>query len=147
MDNTALNVSYVYYQLLARTVSKLLARTVSKVENTQILDALQGLANKVMYDRDTEQNGGSRLLTMSTVKEAKKDVEAYNRYLPILVPYISTESPVLCDTTYEVASVALETILSFHKDLLFTVKSWPLTIYSVLPVIAAIEIQLTTSYL
>ncbi|GKD43286.1 hypothetical protein Tco_1267931 [Tanacetum coccineum] len=36
-----------------------------------------------------------------------------------------------------------ETILSFHKNLLFGVKSWPLAIYSALPVIAAIELQLT----
>ncbi|GJZ02825.1 hypothetical protein Tco_0520786 [Tanacetum coccineum] len=86
--------------------------------------------SEVMYDRDTEQNRGSRLLTMSTVEEVEKDVEAYNKYLPVLVPYIPKESPVLRDTAYEVAPVALATILSFHKNLLFGVKSWPLAIYS-----------------
>nr|GEV11792.1 vacuolar protein sorting-associated protein 41 homolog [Tanacetum cinerariifolium] len=64
--------------------------------------------------------------------------------LPVLVPYIPTEGLVLRDTAYEVAPVAVATILSFHKDLLFDVKSWPPAIYSALPVIAAIELQLTT---
>nr|GEW39747.1 vacuolar protein sorting-associated protein 41 homolog [Tanacetum cinerariifolium] len=66
--------------------------------------------------------------------------------LPVLVPYIPTEGPVLRDTAYEVAPVAVANFLSFHKDLLFDVKSWPLAIYSALPVIAAIELQITTSY-
>jgi len=45
----------------------------------------------------------------------------------------------------QVALVALATNQSFHKDLLFTVKSWPSVIYSALPVISAIEPQLNTS--
>lgn len=45
----------------------------------------------------------------------------------------------------QVALVALATNPSFHKDLLSTVKSWPPVIYSVLPVISAIEPQLNTS--
>ncbi|PKI63407.1 hypothetical protein CRG98_016212, partial [Punica granatum] len=44
-----------------------------------------------------------------------------------------------------VALVALATNPSFHKELLSTVKSWPSTIYSALPVISAIEPQLNTS--
>lgn len=70
---------------------------------------------------------------------------AHLRQLPVLVPYIPTENPRLRDTAYEVALVALATNSSFHKDLLSTVKSWPSTIYSVLPVISAIEPQLNTS--
>ncbi|KAK1303126.1 hypothetical protein QJS10_CPB11g02298 [Acorus calamus] len=70
---------------------------------------------------------------------------AHLRQLPVLVPYIPTENPRLNDTAYEVALVALATNLSFHKDLLSTVKSWPPVIYSVLPVISAIELQLNTS--
>ncbi|XP_057724785.1 vacuolar protein sorting-associated protein 41 homolog isoform X4 [Arachis stenosperma] len=56
-----------------------------------------------------------------------------------------TENPRLRDTAYEVALVALATNPSYHKDLLFTVKSWPSVIYSALPVISAIEPQLNTS--
>ncbi|KAI7983825.1 hypothetical protein LOK49_LG15G01754 [Camellia lanceoleosa] len=77
------------------------------------------------------------------------------RQLPVLVPYIPTENPRLRDTTYEVlavfvnhlqvALVALTTNPSFHKDLLSTIKSWPPVIYSALPVILAIEPQLSTS--
>ncbi|GJR32413.1 vacuolar protein sorting-associated protein 41 [Tanacetum coccineum] len=70
---------------------------------------------------------------------------AHLRQLPVLVPYIPTENPVLRDTAYEVALVALATIPSSHKDLLSAVKSWPPAIYSALPVIAAIEPQLNTS--
>ncbi|KVH90729.1 hypothetical protein Ccrd_007262 [Cynara cardunculus var. scolymus] len=70
---------------------------------------------------------------------------AHLRQLPVLVPYIPTENPVLRDTAYEVALVALATIPSSHKDLLSAVKSWPPVIYSVVPVIAAIEPQLNTS--
>ncbi|KAJ0714190.1 putative chromatin regulator PHD family [Helianthus annuus] len=70
---------------------------------------------------------------------------AHLRQLPVLVPYIPTENPVLRDTAYEVALVALATIPSSHKDLLTAVKSWPPAIYSALPVIAAIEPQLNTS--
>ncbi|KAF8396489.1 hypothetical protein HHK36_018112 [Tetracentron sinense] len=70
---------------------------------------------------------------------------AHLRQLPVLVPYIPTENPRLRDTAYEVALVALATNPSFHKDLLLTVKSWPPVIYSVLPVISAIEPQLNTS--
>ncbi|XP_042511507.1 vacuolar protein sorting-associated protein 41 homolog isoform X2 [Macadamia integrifolia] len=70
---------------------------------------------------------------------------AHLRQLPVLVPYIPTENPRLRDTAYEVALVALATNLSFHKDLLSTVKSWPPAIYSALPVISAIEPQFNTS--
>ncbi|CAA2955632.1 vacuolar sorting-associated 41 homolog [Olea europaea subsp. europaea] len=70
---------------------------------------------------------------------------AHLRQLPVLVPYMPTENPKLRDTAYEVALVALATNPSFHKDLLSTVKSWPPVIYSVLPVISAIEPQLNTS--
>ncbi|KAK1272690.1 hypothetical protein QJS04_geneDACA019150 [Acorus gramineus] len=70
---------------------------------------------------------------------------AHLHQLPVLVPYIPTENPRLNDTAYEVALVALATNLSFHKDLLSTVKAWPPVIYSVLPVISAIELQLNTS--
>ncbi|KAG6629735.1 vacuolar protein sorting-associated protein 41 homolog isoform X2 [Carya illinoinensis] len=70
---------------------------------------------------------------------------AHLRQLPVLVPYIPTENPKLRDTAYEVALVALATNSSFHEGLLSTVKSWPHVIYSALPVIAAIETQLTTS--
>ncbi|XP_076944530.1 vacuolar protein sorting-associated protein 41 homolog [Bidens hawaiensis] len=72
---------------------------------------------------------------------------AHLRQLPVLVPYIPTENPVLRDTAYEVALVALATIPSSHKDLLSAVKSWPPAIYSALPVIAAIEPQLSTSFM
>ncbi|KAK2984130.1 hypothetical protein RJ640_006283 [Escallonia rubra] len=71
---------------------------------------------------------------------------AHLRQLPVLVPYIPTENPRLRDTAYEVALVALATSPSFHKDLLFTVKSWPPVIYSTLPVISAVEPQLNTSF-
>ncbi|KAK1320882.1 hypothetical protein QJS10_CPA03g02564 [Acorus calamus] len=70
---------------------------------------------------------------------------AHLRQLPVLVPYIPIENPKLNDTAYEVALVALATNPSFHMDLLTTVKSWPPVIYSVLPVISAIEPQLNTS--
>ncbi|KAG2670897.1 hypothetical protein I3760_14G108100 [Carya illinoinensis] len=70
---------------------------------------------------------------------------AHLRQLPVLVPYIPTENPKLRDTAYEVALVALATNSSFHEGLLSTVKSWPHVIYSALPVIAAIETQLSTS--
>ncbi|CAL5419044.1 unnamed protein product [Camellia sinensis] len=65
--------------------------------------------------------------------------------LLVLVPYIPTENPRLCDTAFEVALVALTTNPSFHKDLLSIVKSWPPVIYSALPIISAIEPQLNTS--
>lgn len=45
----------------------------------------------------------------------------------------------------QVALVTLATNPAFHKELLSTVKSWPRVIYSVLPVISAIEPQLNTS--
>ncbi|KAI3679451.1 hypothetical protein L2E82_51362 [Cichorium intybus] len=70
---------------------------------------------------------------------------AHLRQLPVLVPYIPTENPVLRDTAYEVALVALATIPSSHKDLLSAVKTWPPVIYSAVPIIAAIEPQLNTS--
>ncbi|CAH1452513.1 unnamed protein product [Lactuca virosa] len=70
---------------------------------------------------------------------------AHLRQLPVLVPYIPTENPVLRDTAYEVALVALATIPSSHKDLLSAVKTWPPAIYSAVPIIAAIEPQLNTS--
>lgn len=70
---------------------------------------------------------------------------AHLRQLPVLVPYIPTENPVLRDTAYEVALVALATIPSSHKDLLSAVKHWPPAIYSAVPIIAAIEPQLNTS--
>ncbi|KAK4763529.1 hypothetical protein SAY87_012967 [Trapa incisa] len=70
---------------------------------------------------------------------------AHLRQLPVLVPYMPTEHPRLRDTAYEVALVALATNPSFHKELLSTVKSWPSSIYSALPVISAIEPQLNTS--
>ncbi|EYU36117.1 hypothetical protein ABFS82_14G237400 [Erythranthe guttata] len=70
---------------------------------------------------------------------------AHLRQLPVLVPYIPTENPRLRDTAYEVALVALATNTSFHKDLLSIVKTWPPVVYSALPVISAIEPQLTTS--
>ncbi|KAM7259595.1 hypothetical protein ACFE04_015336 [Oxalis oulophora] len=70
---------------------------------------------------------------------------AHLRQLPVLAPYMPTENPKLRDTAYEVALVALATNPSYHKDLLQTVKSWPSTIYSPLPVISAIEPQLNTS--
>jgi hypothetical protein len=70
---------------------------------------------------------------------------AHLRQLPVLVPYIPTDHPRLRDTAYEVALVALATNPAFHKELLSTVKSWPSVIYSVSPVISAIEPQLNTS--
>ncbi|PIA54894.1 hypothetical protein AQUCO_00901062v1 [Aquilegia coerulea] len=70
---------------------------------------------------------------------------AHLRQLPVLVPFIPIDNPRLRDTAYEVALVALATNPSFHNDLLSTVKSWPSVIYSVLPVISAIEPQLNTS--
>lgn len=70
---------------------------------------------------------------------------AHLRQLPVLVPYMPTENPRLNDTAYEVALVALTTNPSFHEVLLSTVKSWPTTLYSALPVISAIEPQLNTS--
>ncbi|XXG60295.1 hypothetical protein AAC387_Pa04g2238 [Persea americana] len=70
---------------------------------------------------------------------------AHLRQLPVLVPYIPTENPRLRDTAYEVALVALATNPAFHNELLSTVKSWPQVIYSALPVISAIEPQLSTS--
>lgn len=45
----------------------------------------------------------------------------------------------------QVALVALATNPSYHKELLSTVKSWPLSVYSALPVISAVEPQLNTS--
>lgn len=45
----------------------------------------------------------------------------------------------------QVALVALTTHHSFHKELLLAIKSWPQAIYSVLPIISAIEPQLNTS--
>jgi len=45
----------------------------------------------------------------------------------------------------QVALVALATNPSFHKVLLSTVKCWPPTLYSALPVISAIEPQINTS--
>lgn len=45
----------------------------------------------------------------------------------------------------QVALVALATNPSYHKELLSTVKSWPRSVYSALPVISAIEPQLNTS--
>ena len=100
---------------------------------------------------------------------------AHLRQLPVLVPYMPTDNPRLSDTAYEVCSynkwtslfadtyvklclcnlhvgcvmqvalVALATNPSYHNILLSTVKSWPTTIYSVLPVISAIEPQLNSS--
>ncbi|KAJ6344892.1 hypothetical protein OIU78_007725 [Salix suchowensis] len=70
---------------------------------------------------------------------------AHLRQLPVLIPYMPTENPKLRDTAYEAALVALATNMSFHKDLLSTVKSWPPVIYSALPVISAIDSQLNTS--
>ncbi|XP_039063504.1 vacuolar protein sorting-associated protein 41 homolog [Hibiscus syriacus] len=70
---------------------------------------------------------------------------AHLRQLPVLVPYMPTETPKLRDTAYEVALVALATNPGFYKDLVSTVKSWPRVIYSMLPVISAIEPQLNTS--
>ncbi|KAF5195560.1 Vacuolar protein sorting-associated protein 41-like protein, partial [Thalictrum thalictroides] len=70
---------------------------------------------------------------------------AHLRQLPVVFSFISINNPRLRDTAYEVALVALATNPSFHDDLLSTVKSWPSTIYSVLPVISAIEPQLNTS--
>lgn len=70
---------------------------------------------------------------------------AHLRQLPILVPYMPTDNPRLNDTAYEVALVALATNPSFHNVLLTTVRSWPPTIYSLLPVISAIEPLLSTS--
>ncbi|KAJ6837104.1 vacuolar protein sorting-associated protein 41-like protein isoform X2 [Iris pallida] len=70
---------------------------------------------------------------------------AHLRQLPVLVPYMPTENPRLNDTAYEVALVALTTNPSFHEVLLSTIKSWPTTLYSALPVISAIEPQLNTS--
>jgi len=67
------------------------------------------------------------------------------RQLHVLVPYMPIESPRLTDTAYEVALVALTTHHSFHKELLLAIKSWPQAIYSVLPIISAIEPQLNTS--
>lgn len=67
------------------------------------------------------------------------------RQLPVLVPYMPTDNPRLKDTVYEVALVALATNPSYHKELLSTVKSWPRSVYSALPVISAIEPQLNTS--
>lgn len=46
---------------------------------------------------------------------------------------------------FQVALVALATNPSYHKELLSTVKSWPRSVYSALPVISAIEPQLNTS--
>ncbi|KAI0529161.1 hypothetical protein KFK09_001708 [Dendrobium nobile] len=70
---------------------------------------------------------------------------AHLRQLPVLVPYMPTENPRLSDTAYEVALVALATNPAFHNVLLSTVRSWPPTIYSSLPVISAIEPQISTS--
>nr|CAB3488657.1 unnamed protein product [Digitaria exilis] len=70
---------------------------------------------------------------------------AHLRQLPVLVPYIPTESPQLSDTAYEVALVALTTNPSFHELLLTTVKNWPPKLYSASPVISAIEPQLNSS--
>ncbi|XP_020596717.1 vacuolar protein sorting-associated protein 41 homolog [Phalaenopsis equestris] len=69
---------------------------------------------------------------------------AHLRQLPVLVSYMPTENPQLSDTAYEVALVALATNPSFHNVLLATVRSWPPTIYSSLPIISAIESQLST---
>ncbi|XP_078150980.1 vacuolar protein sorting 41 [Carex rostrata] len=70
---------------------------------------------------------------------------AHLRQLPVLVPYMPTENPRLNDTAYEVALVALANNPAHHKLLLWTVKSWPPSLYSALPVISAIEPQLNTS--
>ncbi|KAL0927682.1 hypothetical protein M5K25_001880 [Dendrobium thyrsiflorum] len=70
---------------------------------------------------------------------------AHLRQLPVLVPYMPTENPRLSDTAYEVALVALATNPAFHNVLLSTVRSWPPTIYSSLPVISAIEPQISNS--
>ncbi|XP_020674062.1 vacuolar protein sorting-associated protein 41 homolog isoform X2 [Dendrobium catenatum] len=70
---------------------------------------------------------------------------AHLRQLPVLVTYMPTENPRLSDTAYEVALVALATNPAFHNVLLSTVRSWPPTIYSSLPVISAIEPQISTS--
>ncbi|GMH11106.1 hypothetical protein Nepgr_012947 [Nepenthes gracilis] len=67
------------------------------------------------------------------------------RQLPVLVPYIPTDNPRLSDTVYELALVALATNPAYHKDLLSVVKSWSPALYSLLPVISAIEPQLKTS--
>lgn len=99
---------------------------------------------------------------------------AHLRQLPVLVPYMPIDNPRLSDTAYEVcpynkwtslfadthvklclcnlhagcvmqvALVALATNPSYHNVLLSTVKSWPTTVYSVLPVISAIEPQLNS---
>ncbi|KAJ8485600.1 hypothetical protein OPV22_018085 [Ensete ventricosum] len=70
---------------------------------------------------------------------------AHLRQLPVLVPYMPIENPQLSDTAYEVALVSLTTSPSFHELLLSTIKSWPNTLYSSMPVISAIEPQLNTS--
>ncbi|KAG0476009.1 hypothetical protein HPP92_012850 [Vanilla planifolia] len=70
---------------------------------------------------------------------------AHLRQLHVLVPYMPIENPRLSDTAYEVALVALATNPSFHDVLLSTIRSWPPAIYSSLPVISAIEPQLSTS--
>ncbi|KAG0476002.1 hypothetical protein HPP92_012843 [Vanilla planifolia] len=70
---------------------------------------------------------------------------AHLRQLHVLVPYMPIENPRLSDTAYEVALVALATNPSFHDVLLSTIRSWPPAIYSSLPVVSAIEPQLSTS--
>lgn len=67
------------------------------------------------------------------------------RQLPVLVPYLPTENPRLSDTLYELALVALATNPAYHKEFLSAVKSWPRSIYSVLPVLSEIEPQLRAS--
>lgn len=67
------------------------------------------------------------------------------RQLPVLVPYMPTGNPKLSDTLYELALVALAMNPAYHKDFLSAVKTWPRSIYSVLPVLSEIEPQLRAS--
>ncbi|KAJ8432343.1 hypothetical protein Cgig2_021113 [Carnegiea gigantea] len=67
------------------------------------------------------------------------------RQLPVLVPYMPTGNPKLSDTLYELALVSLAMNPAYHKEFLSAVKSWPRSIYSVLPVLSEIEPQLRAS--
>ncbi|KAK9689968.1 hypothetical protein RND81_09G094900 [Saponaria officinalis] len=67
------------------------------------------------------------------------------RQLPTLARYMPTEKPKLSDTLYELALVALSMNPAYHKDFLSVVKTWPRSIYSVVPVLSEIEPQLRAS--
>jgi hypothetical protein len=69
---------------------------------------------------------------------------AHLRQLPCLAPYIPISNPQLRDTVYEVVLNALVTNSAYHEQLVTIIKAWPSNIYSVLTIISAIQLQIST---